>query len=90
MIGEVVGVVTTLAAGGLGWWGRGQRAAAKAPVPLEAPTAPPSDFQYQIVLGTNNGARARKIYERAEVAPKEAVTFWDGAECRGVRSGPVG
>jgi hypothetical protein len=77
--------------GGAGWFLRMRYpAATPAVLPLEAEVTPPvGTDQFQIVLSTGNGARARKIFERAEVAPRESVALWDSGERRGVRVGPT-
>ena len=79
-----------VAGGAAGWIFRTKHPAAPpVALPLEAEIAPPSGVhQFQIVLSTSNGARARKIFERAEVAPKESVALWDFGERRGHRVGP--
>lgn len=76
--------------GGAGWILRTRYPVPTEPaLPLEAESLiPVGTDQYRIVLSTGNGARARKIFERAEVAPKESVALWDGAERRGMRVGP--
>lgn len=91
MLTELVASGAGLGIGGLAGWFLRMRYPAKSPVvlPLEAENPPPvGTEQFRIVLSTGNGARARKIFERAEVAPRESVALWDGGEKRGQRNGP--
>jgi hypothetical protein len=93
----VVGTVGVAGLGGLGalWgtaaWKKRQEvkaAIAAATAFAELPRGPmlSPDFQFHIVLCTNDGARARKIFERAQVAAKEQAEFWDGLDLRGTKT----
>ena len=53
---------------------------------LDTP-APTSSLRFRVVLHTDNGARARQLYERALLAPGDVMEVWDGPDNRGHKAG---
>lgn len=43
--------------------------------------------RFRIVGVTNNGARARQMFERGHVGPGETLELWDGPDCRARKDG---
>ena len=60
----------------------------KAPEPsMDAPPGAAED-RFLVVARLGSGARARQMFERATVAPNEAIELWDGLTCRGRKGSP--
>lgn len=45
------------------------------------------ETRFRIIGITNNGARARQMFERGVVGPGETLELWDGKDCRGRKDG---
>lgn len=70
----------------------GYRAGVKSvpPAPAYALADTPSTGQrFRVVLTTQAGSRARKMYEAAVVGSDEVLELWDGEACRGRKAGPT-
>lgn len=57
------------------------------PVVAGRTLADEASTRFRLVGLTDNGAKARQMFERGVVGPGETLELWDGKECRARKDG---